>query len=171
MSIEPCFLNSLYESNQIISPFEIVLKTITKNREQSTIFREKLAEEKPEQKQITGCSGNKDGENVKYIARSRLMDVPENVGLNHIQASIFRLLYQILPHLHAAHIRRKLQTNPKHISTKTHKNREMWRLVYLRSASWVMYRTRKENSPLAVDHHGLPIVGHATPGQLGSQTQ
>jgi len=29
------------------------------------------------------------------------MDVPENVGLNHIQASIFSLLYQILPHLHA----------------------------------------------------------------------
>jgi hypothetical protein len=125
MGIEPCFLNSLYESYQIISPFEIVLKTITKNREQSPIFREKLAEEKSEQKSIMGCSGNKDGENVKYIARSRLMDVPENVGLNHIQASIFCLLYQILPHLHAAHSPRKLQTKPKHISTKTHKNRKM----------------------------------------------
>jgi len=34
-----------------------------------------------------------------------------------------------------------------------------------------MYRPREENSPLTVDHNGLPIVGHATLDQVGTQTQ
>lgn len=52
------------------------------------------------------------------------MDVPENVGLNHIQASIFCLLYQILPHLHTQpisqenHKQARNTFQPKHTQTE-----------------------------------------------------
>lgn len=42
-------------------------------------------------------------EKNKYIARRRFMNVPENVGIYNIQASIFSFLYKISPHLHQNH--------------------------------------------------------------------
>jgi len=36
---------------------------------------------------------------ISYISRSRLMSIPKDIGLNHIQASIFSRLNQPFPHL------------------------------------------------------------------------
>ena len=42
---------------------------------------------------------NKNRTKESYFARRRLMEIPEDISLNHINASIFRLLNQTFPHL------------------------------------------------------------------------
>lgn len=52
------------------------------------------------------------------------------------------------------------------------KIKEQWngkRFGYLRSASWVVYWTRNEDSPLPINHNGLSIIGDSTLNQLEPQ--
>jgi hypothetical protein len=84
-------LDRLYEPDQIVPLFEIVLREA---REKNTI---RILYEL----MMTAAEWNWKSRGVKflYISRRRLMSVPKDIGLNHIQASIFSLLNQSFPHL------------------------------------------------------------------------
>lgn len=69
----------------------------------------------------------------------------------------------IYTHYISPEIRNKTSNSP---TKKTKKGR---RNVYLRSASWVMYGTREENSPLPINQNSLPVICHTTLNKLNTQ--
>jgi len=48
-----------------------------------------------------------------HIARRRLMNIPEDVGFNHIKPSLFGLKNQIFPHLRRHHFTTKLEKSDR----------------------------------------------------------
>lgn len=97
------------------------------------------------------------------------MAIPEDIGLDNIQTSIFGLLDKIRPHLKPSQNPTKNQKEQKleipsaHISMKSH-------FTYLWSASWVVYGARDENSPLPIYNYRPPIIRHRG-GDCGQRGQ
>jgi len=99
------------------------------------------------------------------------VNIPKDVGFNDVYASFFGLVNQIFPHLH----RKKKAVNKVKFLWPNKKTKlpEMEEENYIWGTSWVMYRARKKESPLAIDENGLSVVGNITvnPLQLNTQPQ
>lgn len=109
---------------------------------------------------------------VKYIARRRLVTVPEDVGFNYIQTSFFCLLNQIFPHLRGNFPKNiRNITKSKLQQAKNYEKLEEEEVTYIGGTSGIMYGTREEDSPLPIDNEGLSVIGHTRLNHLRTQTQ
>ena len=99
---QPGLLGGLNELDQIVPPFEIVLRQAREKK--NTI-------EIPIYHNISHwATGGKYNEgkvvvsvSVYYVSKSWFMPIPKDIGLDHIQASVFSLLNQPFPHLNKEH--------------------------------------------------------------------
>lgn len=87
------------------------------------------------------------------------MTIPENVSINHIQASIFSFLYKIFPHLQTQK-KKNIKFKQKKQNPFVLCNQDSF--FYLRGASWVMNGAREEDSTVAIDDDSFLIISHTT---------
>lgn len=99
------------------------------------------------------------------------MSIPKDVGVDNIQATILSLPYEIFPHLvKHGHAMEKIspfaQNHQRNLLRERGRVRAEETVDYIRGASWVVNGAGDEDSPLAIDDEGLPVVGHAALDQL-----
>lgn len=106
-----------------------------------------------------------------YISRRRFMEIPKDIGVNSFQTTIFSFLYKTFPHLHYIQIiffyflfLSKVVYNIKVFPKKKKWNSK--KIMYLRSASGVMYGTREENSLLPINGKSLLVISYTALSQL-----
>ena len=99
------------------------------------------------------------------------MNIPENIGVNNIQASILSLPNKIFPHLQQTHFTktRKKKSQKLKIIGKFTKKKKLKKGTNIRGASGVVYGAGDEDPPLPINEKGLLIVGDATLDKLRMQ--
>ena len=159
MSIKPSFLYGLNESHQIISPFKIVLKPSEGKK-----IKHRSRETKKEKRDCRKCKEEKSKVHCQEKAHEHSKKYRSQPHLN------LHLLLSVSDPPTSTSTQFHFQENHKPNKTikllNQNKERNGKWLLYLRSASGVMYRAREENSPLPIYDNGLPIICHTTLNRL-----